>query len=556
MKRFSFLTILIVPFVLSAQESADSLRREVTIEKDFTPIVRDASKINTLPEVEAPTVTRQSIQYSDWTVPAPLEARAVLLPPGGFGDPARENLKRGYFDFGLGNYWNMAGNAGYRILQSEKDQLGVWWQHRSTCGTVDYNQQLPGYETSRTMRQLEERVVADYRHTFEKLDLGIRGGYRYNSFNYYGLRFPGVQGIASPGQEINRFFLKSQIASNNPEAQLHYRASLAYHRYGYRRGYLQGDKGAAENWVEADFALTAPIDKSSDITVDGSFDYIGYSQLPSASGYGMLSLNPRYSWHNDRVSLSAGVRADISFNDGTIFRFAPDVRFDWTIVPNLQFYTWLTGGKQLNTWHRVSAYTLYFNPSAVADNSYIPLDVRLGLRVNALRGFSIGLSGGYEIGKRVLFLIPEQTDDAQLTGVSRFWGIDAYAFKAGLDLAYRYGSLWEASARVDYCRWTTTGGGQVVSYNRPQWQGEMKVRYNPLQKLSLEAGYQFAAVRKYGALGTLSDMHLVHVKASYAFTPWFSLYGLTDNVLNRKYDIAYGMPAQGINFLFGVDFKF
>ena len=190
------------------------MRREVTIEKDFTPIVRDASKINTLPEVEAPTVTRQSIQYSDWTVPAPLEARAVLLPPGGFGDPVRENLKRGYFDFGLGNYWNMAGNAGYRILQSEKDQLGVWWQHRSTCGTVDYNQQLPGYESSRTMRQLEERVVADYRHSFEKLDLGIRGGYRYDSFNYYGLRFPGVQGIASPGQEINRFFLKSRIASS------------------------------------------------------------------------------------------------------------------------------------------------------------------------------------------------------------------------------------------------------------------------------------------------------------------------------------------------------
>ena len=361
MKRFSFLTILIIPFALSAQQ-ADSLRREVTIEKDFTPIVRDASKINTLPEVEAPTVTRQSIQYSDWTVPAPLEARAVLLPAGGFGDPAGENLKRGYFDFGLGNYWNMVGNAGYRILQSEKDQLGVWLQHRSTCGSVDYNQTLPGYETSRTMRQLEERVVADYRHSFEKLDLGIRGGYRYDSFNYYGLRFPGVQGIASPGQEINRFFLKSRIASSNPDAQLRYSASLAYYRYGYQRGYLQGDKGAAENVVAADFALVAPIDPSSDIALDGVFDYVGYNRLPSASGYGMLSLNPRYSWHNDRVSLSAGVKADISFNNGTIFRFAPDVRFDWTIVPDLQFYTLLTGGKQLNTWHRVSARTLYFNP--------------------------------------------------------------------------------------------------------------------------------------------------------------------------------------------------
>ncbi len=532
MKRFSFLTILIIPFALSAQQ-ADSLRREVTIEKDFTPIVRDASKINTLPEVEAPTVTRQSIQYSDWTVPAPLEARAVLLPAGGFGDPARENLKRGYFDFGLGNYWNMVGNAGYRILQSEKDQLGVWLQHRSTCGSVDYNQTLPGYETSRTMRQLEERVVADYRHSFEKLDLGIRGGYRYDSFNYYGLRFPGVQGIASPGQEINRFFLKSRIASSNPDAQLRYSASLAYYRYGYQRGYLQGDKGAAENVVAADFALVAPIDPSSDIALDGAFDYVGYNRLPSASGYGMLSLNPRYSWHNDRVSLSAGVKADISFNNGTIFRFAPDVRFDWTIVPDLQFYTLLTGGKQLNTWHRVSARTLYFNPSAVVDNSYTPLDARLGLRVNALRGFSIGISGGYEIGKNVLFLEPEQTVNGQFTGVSRFWGIDAYAWKAGLDLSYRYGTLWEASARVDYCRWTTTGGGQVVSYDRPQWQGGVNVRYNPLAELSLEAGYDFAAVRKYGVLGAIPDMHLVHVKASYAFTSWFSLYGLTYNLLNR-----------------------
>ena len=555
MKRFSFLTILIIPFALSAQQ-ADSLRREVTIEKDFTPIVRDASKINTLPEVEAPTVTRQSIQYSDWTVPAPLEARAVLLPAGGFGDPARENLKRGYFDFGLGNYWNMVGNAGYRILQSEKDQLGVWLQHRSTCGSVDYNQTLPGYEASRTMRQLEGRVVADYRHSFEKLDLGIRGGYRYDSFNYYGLRFPGVQGIASPGQEINRFFLKSRIASSNPDAQLRYSASLAYYRYGYQRGYLQGDKGAAENVVAADFALVAPIDPSSDIALDGAFDYVGYNRLPSASGYGMLSLNPRYSWHNDRVSLSAGVKADLSFNNGTIFRFAPDVRFDWTIVRDLQFYTLLPGGRQLNTWRRVSARTLYFNPTAVVDNSYTPLDARLGLRVNALRGLSIGLSGGYEIGKNVLFLVPEQTVNGQFTGVSRFWGIDAYAWKAGLDLSYRYGTLWEASARVDYCRWTTTGGGQVVSYDRPQWQGGVNVRYNPLAELSLEAGYDFAAVRKYGVLGAIPDMHLVHVKASYAFTSWCSLYRLTDNLLNRKYDIAYGMPAQGISFMFGVDFKF
>ena len=126
MKRFSFLIISVFPFFLSAQVRSDSLRREVTIEKDFTPIVRDASKINTLPEVEAPTVTKQSIRYSDWTVPAPLEPRAVLLAPGGFGEKPEENQSRGYVDFGIGNYLNMVGNAGYRILQNDKDKLGVF----------------------------------------------------------------------------------------------------------------------------------------------------------------------------------------------------------------------------------------------------------------------------------------------------------------------------------------------------------------------------------------------------------------------------------------------
>ena len=556
MKRFLFLIILAFPVVVSAQERSDSLRREVTIEKDFTPIVRDASKINTLPEVEAPTVTRRSIRYSDWSVPASLEARSVLLPPGGFGEKPRENLSRGYVDFGMGNYWNMAGNAGYRILQNEKDKLGVWWQHRSTCGTVDYNQMLPGYSESKKMYRLDERVIADYLHSFGKIDLGIRGGYRYDSFNYYGLRFPDLQGLASSNQEINRFFLKGRVVSTSPVEGLHYEASLGYSRYGYRRGYMQDEKGAAENWLEADFLLSASIDGYSDISLDGSFDYVGYSRLPSASGYGMLSLNPRYGWHNDRLSLSAGLKADISFNDGTIFRFSPDVRFDWTIVPDLQFYTRLAGGKSLNTWQKVSGYTLYFNPSLLAVNTYVPLDAEVGFRVNALRGFSIGVSGGCEIGKNLLFLLPEMKANGELTGISDFAGADVRGWKADADISYRYGSVWEVSARVGYRRWTRDAGGAVISYNRPQWEGGADVRYKPLRTFVLDAGYRFAAGRDYGLLGTLADMHLVHLKASYSVTSWLSVYGLTDNLLNCKYDILYGMPAQGINFMFGVDLKF
>ena len=50
-KMYVFVALLSTCSIASAQENKEeSLKREVTIEKEFTPIVNDASKINTLPK--------------------------------------------------------------------------------------------------------------------------------------------------------------------------------------------------------------------------------------------------------------------------------------------------------------------------------------------------------------------------------------------------------------------------------------------------------------------------------------------------------------------------
>ena len=77
----------------------------------------------------------------------------------------------------------------------------------------------------------------------------------------------------------------------------------------------------------------------------------------------------------------------------------------------------------------------------------MPMDESLGISINAIPGFSIGLSGGDEICKKAVFLLPEDLN-GELTVVSRFWGIDANALKAELDVSYRYGTKLEASVQV------------------------------------------------------------------------------------------------------------
>ena len=103
-KMYVFVALLSTCSIASAQENKEeSLKREVTIEKEFTPIVNDASKINTLPEIDNPVVTKPSIRYSDWAVPMTTGPILQILPSGNFGMQPAVNPKQSYINLAMGN---------------------------------------------------------------------------------------------------------------------------------------------------------------------------------------------------------------------------------------------------------------------------------------------------------------------------------------------------------------------------------------------------------------------------------------------------------------------
>ena len=65
----ALLSLVLLSQIASAQ-SNDSLRREVTIVKDYTPIVKEASKINSLPPVSTPAFERKPVTYRYDATPA------------------------------------------------------------------------------------------------------------------------------------------------------------------------------------------------------------------------------------------------------------------------------------------------------------------------------------------------------------------------------------------------------------------------------------------------------------------------------------------------------
>ena len=60
--------LLALPLLGATAQTSNksSLQRAVTIEKEFTPIVQDASKINVMPEMEVSASERPDIKYTEW----------------------------------------------------------------------------------------------------------------------------------------------------------------------------------------------------------------------------------------------------------------------------------------------------------------------------------------------------------------------------------------------------------------------------------------------------------------------------------------------------------
>ena len=68
----SGITLITLPLGIHAQQQAkdSTVNRTVVVEQEYTPDIPDASKINVLPQVEAPTANKKAVEYDVTLVPA------------------------------------------------------------------------------------------------------------------------------------------------------------------------------------------------------------------------------------------------------------------------------------------------------------------------------------------------------------------------------------------------------------------------------------------------------------------------------------------------------
>ena len=228
-------------------DNKKSLQRAVTIEKEFTPIVQDASKINSIPEMEVSASERPDIKYTEWKNAREETPSVTILPAGDNGVEAPDR-QRGYARIEIGNYLNINANAGVRIIDKTRDQLLFWYQHNSTNGTLSYlryNNSVNTGDDETKQRRNDNKLNLKYTHIFDNLSWQTSAYYRYNGFNYYGKPLykskKDIFGLASTTdqQTVQHYGIDTKIVSK-PNKSINYTAEINYKGYNSDLGLFYG----------------------------------------------------------------------------------------------------------------------------------------------------------------------------------------------------------------------------------------------------------------------------------------------------------------------------
>lgn len=562
------------------------LSRELTLEREYSPSVQDANKVNTLPEVKEPAATQIPIDYAFLDGPAEPGREAGSLPAGRFLADMSYNKRRGYLNLGLGSYWNINADAGYHILDNDKDRLNLFLAHRSTDGQVTYADGFMKGEKVRA-RFNDNLGGIGYRHSFPQAALSLGAKFERSAFNYYGMPAPSMYSawpnIAVVDAETNQ---QSQTLRANAglesrsEEPVGYRLNLDYTRFSYKYAWDNSMPGITEQAAGAEMDLHKTFRADRRIGVAARLDAFFYALPEGASAtfdnYAELTLTPYYRVEGDAWNLKLGLNAMFvtARHDDKMQAFlSPNATLDIKAGSATAVYLKAGGDVRSNSAYQLSRENRYIDPYLSVAPSRTRLDAAAGLRSSLLPGFRFHFFGRYKQTADDYFFIPHQSSEG-FGNFSRVLPWDSKLLQLGAELRFAYLEWVELSLKAVHNSWNeeeeeaddrlATADDYPLApkrkaYGRPANELTAGLSVRPAPKIALALHYYLASGRTtllYNYNEAMKDVSELNFTGSYTFNDAFGAYLKLNNLLFKQYEFTYGYPLQGFNLMAGLNLNF
>ena len=583
MKKYIFAVILglISTFGMQAQALQDTtLTRQLELQREFNPTLQDANKINSLPAVREPQVTKANTDYAIWTVRATPPLEIALPKPGNIMTDIPFSLQKGYLKLNAGNYANIDGALGYRFLDSESDKLNFMFLHNSSNGDLDYNQDVTMHKIK--MKYMDNFAKLNFKHIFEASEFDIYGSFLHSQFNYYGNNFDApTRQHDDNNQMLSVFNLKASLHNTQSES-VNYRGSFNYHYFTTKYGRTLTDESLGGNQVEASLDLNKSFLGGDNLVgVMGEFTGVFYDEIKTLpegekiSNFLMVDANPYIHFEGFNWKMRLGANVDFVFADENKFYVSPNIALSVMLTENSSLYVNAMGGVDKNTYLDMYRESRYLLPNTIVKHSYTPFAIDGGTKIGAMDGFRIDIFGGYKKTKDEHFLVLQSDYPFGSTYPNPAWTYKEFLqpvfgelthshigasvrsnIWSPLDVALKVKKNFYSVSKIEGLEFEPT---ELKAWNKPGLEVNVDATFAVTNELKLMLGYYLANDRWSIAGGQsieMDDINNLSAGAIYNINKMFSVNLKANNLLNQSYDIWYGHPAQNVSVMGGFTFKF
>jgi hypothetical protein len=528
----------------------------VEVENNYRPVVKDANKINSLPEIEQPQVSHYNVNYTTVAIPT---TNYVFQPMwAAKNEQLIRSDKKGFATAAYGIDNNVLGRVAYGLDLSANDELNFEFYSRGHNSEADHilgNQKWDN-------RYFTNRLKAGYEHRFgTDATLSIKGGYGSDVFNYQTRTVPAGK---TDKQHNDLLELSAELT---PYSFGKFGIGAAAEINTFRQKYATNfTEGVAETLIGVTLTPEYQFDESMKVDVDVAYNHTGYNiddMIGKLEGYDAFYASPHFYWSNDQIDLMAGLYISDEL------KVAPDVEAVYHTDSWFDLYAQAKGGETYNSFRHFTEMTPYwYLPATIheIDDQFDQLNARGGIRMKPFEGFYADLSLGYDISENRAEIADFDMSPTLNYIYAPIMFADGTHFYVNADLRYNYRNKIMASLDASYHKWSTDfDASSYVGVNtknwdkitwRPQIELGCNVMVKPIEQLTIGADFLFESYPKLTNRYERPNTVNVGATISYTFPFRLTLYAKGDNLLNKKYDQYVMYRTPGINFLAGAAITF
>lgn len=594
MKRIVFNIALLSAFSsVVAQNEVDStntasatdttIKRNIEVVRDYTPVIKETGKINTMPELKDVNTKKIDIDYKVWT--STYKPKTNIIPSLDFALASQEENKysrEGFLRLGGGNYKSFLGELYTPIHRSEVALLDFYLKHNSSFGDITLKQdnydKLSNDVLSKGLYN-DNKARISFLRSIRIREISAFGEFGYNRFNYYGLNSDMI-GFS----ELNKDKEEPKY-ENDDQKNSHLTAALNFRfrskdyidqwKYDLQTNWrlLKTYYDVAENTIFTDVAASYRMQESIlslkfqmynvfvSTPEEGSIDF---SEAENFNNFTVLKFNPYYSFISEVGKLNLGLKASFGINQGKKIAFSPDITGQVKVIDNIWYvYAGVTGDYKVNTLRSLANENIYLAPNVRPEDTYIPLDIYLGTKLNIGKSVNTDIHLGYKIINNQYFYVNKKDT---LTRDNRFdvvYDKNVGQFNCGAAVNYNFREKVDFSFKIGYNKWSLEK--QSEAWMLPSAEIGLGVSYVPTDYLRFSINYDLEGGRK-ASLGKdkekkdiivdLKNVNDLSFGANYKVMSFLDVFARFNNILNQRSEVWYGYPSQGFNFLLGLTLTF